>query len=255
MDKSQAIAILENAIRKISALRDDRPDSAGHIAFVQSTGLDLARIFGSESVVSKNFAGIDYWSTGSILTRASTYERDKTRARRQSFLRGLDMAEGILASAREQLERHGVDRLLQASRVRSEGARVFVSHGHDTRALTKLERFLRALGTHPVIVVREPSEGLSVDDLVEKRMAESDCVVILATGDDVVESRRQPRLNVIHEIGLAQEKLSDRIIYLKEAGCDFPSNVAGKVWESFTQENMEAAFEKVSKELRAFGLL
>jgi hypothetical protein len=28
-----------------------------------------------------------------------------------------------------------------------------------------------------------------------------------------------------------------------------------KVWENFTQENLESAFEKIAKELRAFGLL
>ncbi len=60
---------------------------------------------------------------------------------------------------------------------------------------------------------------------------------------------------MVPEIGLAQEKHPRRVVYLKEVGCDFPSNVAPKVWESFTQDNMERAVEKVSKELRAFGLL
>ena len=96
---------------------------------------------------------------------------------------------------------------------------------------------------------------MSVDDLVERKMTESDCVVVLATADETVKGHKQPRLNVVHEIGLAQEKHRQRIVYLKEVGCEFPSNVAPKVWENFTQDNMEAAFEKVSKELRAFGLL
>jgi len=77
----------------------------------------------------------------------------------------------------------------------------------------------------------------------------------LATKDDHVDDRYQPRLNVIHEIGLAQEKLGGRVIYLKEKGCDFPSNIAPKVWENFTQDNMENAFAKVVKELRAFGVI
>ena len=46
-----------------------------------------------------------------------------------------------------------------------------------------------------------------------------------------------------------------RVIYLKEEGCEFPSNVRPKVWENFTQQNMECGFEKISKELRALGLL
>jgi predicted nucleotide-binding protein len=256
MDKDEAIEVLDRALQKIPLLRNGPPGSAGHIAFVQSTGLDVARIFGPDSIVSKNFGAVDYWSTGSILVFPSTFERDTTRARQNAFLRGLDMAEGILQSAREQLGQHGVDRLLRAGRVYSDGPRIFVSHGGETVALSKLERFLRACGAHPVVVSHEPSEGLSLDDLVDKRMEDADCVIILATNDDeVVAGGFQPRANVIHEIGLAQKIHTDRIIYLKEVDCRFPSNIAPKVWENFVPDNMEAAFEKVLKELRVFGLL
>jgi len=54
---------------------------------------------------------------------------------------------------------------------------------------------------------------------------------------------------------MAQEKFKRKVIYLKENDCEFPSNVRPKVWENFTQDNMENAFEKISKELRAFGLI
>jgi len=54
---------------------------------------------------------------------------------------------------------------------------------------------------------------------------------------------------------MAQEKFKRKVIYLKENGCEFPSNVRPKVWGNFTQDNMENAFEKISKELRAFGLI
>jgi len=64
---------------------------------------------------------------------------------------------------------------------------------------------------------------MAVDDLVELRMAESDWAVILATADDEVSGYWQPRPNVIHEIGLAQEKLDNKVIHLKEHGCEFPS--------------------------------
>jgi hypothetical protein len=42
---------------------------------------------------------------------------------------------------------------------------------------------------------------------------------------------------------------------LKEEGCKFPSNITPKVWENFTQDNMENAFIKVAKELKAFGII
>jgi len=112
----------------------------------------------------------------------------------------------------------------------------------------------------PIIVRYEPSLGKSLDDLVEEQMGTCLAVIILATKDDKVSNENgqeyfQPRPNVIHEIGLAQEKVKERIIYLKEEGCDYPSNIQPKVWEYFTQDNMEKAFLKIVKELNGFRII
>ena len=253
MTLEQALQTIDEAIGKVSLLRGLPPYGAAHFEFVQTTGLELGRIFGPDSAVCLNFTNIDYSSVGSFYGHPSTYEEEIVKRRHATYLRGLEMAAGILESARGQLQRHGVDRILTASRIRAGGPRVFISHGTETKALTKVELYLRASGAQPIVVMREPSEGLAVDDLVEKRLSESDCAVILATADEEVAGRRQPRPNVIHEIGLAQQKLGEKIIYLKEVGCDFPSNVQPKVWENFTQDNMENAFMKITKELHAFG--
>lgn len=255
MDTSDAIKSLQEAIGEIKKLRGQRIYSVDHIAFIQSTGLELGRIFGPDSVVSRNFSQINYSFVGSFLSNPWDFETEKARKNQEAYLTGLDLAEGILLSAIEQLQKHGADEILTESRIKLGGGRIFISHGTQTLALTKVERFIRALGLEPIIVVREASQGMSVDDLVDKKMSECDCAIILATGDDTIGDRKQPRPNVIHEIGLAQEKLQNKVIYLKEEDCEFPSNVRPKVWENFTQENMEAAFEKISKELRAFGLL
>jgi len=255
MELDKALAILDEALAKIEPLRRAKALSPAHIEFVQTTGLELARIFGAESAPSKNFARIDYQSVGSFIASAFDMDEERARRRHQAYLRGLDAAEGILLSARGQLKTQGADKILIASRLRSGGGRVFISHGKSSVALTKLERFIRAMGLEPVIVVHGPSEGMSVDGLVDKRMGESDCAIILATSDDQVGQYHQPRPNVIHEIGLTQEKLNNKVVYLKELECELPSNVRPKVWETFTQDNMEAAFEKVIKELRSFGLI
>lgn len=255
MELDKAFAILDEALTKIEPLRGAKPLSPSHVEFVLTTGLELARIFGVESAPSKNFARIDYQSVGAFIAGLFNMDEEIARRRHEAYLRGLDAAEGILLSARGQLKTHGADKFLTASRLRSGGGRVFISHGKPSLALTKLERFVRAMGLEPVIVVHGPSEGMSVDALVDKRMGESDCAIILATADDQVGKDHQPRPNVIHEIGLAQERLDNKVVYLKELGCEFPSNVRPKVWETFTQENMEAAFEKVIKELRSFGLI
>jgi len=247
--------VIDVALAKIPELRQQRPGSAAHVAFVQSTGLDLARIFGSDSTVCKNFSRITYSSSGRIMTTVFDYERDLARAAMGAYLSGLEAAQGVLQSARDQVVRHGADAILRGAKHEGVGASIFISHGTETSALAKVERFVRAMGLNPVIVARGPSKGKAVDDVVEERLKECACAIILATADEAIGGRRQPRPNVIHEIGLAQEVLKDRLIYLKEEGCEFPSNVAPKIWETFSQGNMEAAFEKIVKELRAFEII
>ena len=255
MDRAEALTVVDRALSKLPELRRVRCGSPVHVSWVQTTSMDLARAFGSDSAVCLNFTKTTYHARGSFLISMLDYEHEVAQHNHAAYLEGLDWAEGILLSAKDQLATYGVDKMLRRGRVQSEGAKVFISHGTEGLALTKIERFLRALGVQPVIVGREASRGMSVDDLVEANMADADCVIILATADERVGDRMQPRPNVIHEIGLAQEKHGERVIYLKQQGCEFPSNIKPKVWGDFACENMESAFEKVSKELNAMGLL
>ncbi len=133
--------------------------------------------------------------------------------------------------------------------------KAFISHGKESTALNKLQQFLSALGIEPIIVETQPSLGKTVDDKVKYYLDQADFVVILATGDDSIEGKLHPRQNVIHEIGLAQNKHADRIVYLLEERAQFPSNINPKVWERFNQENIENVFMRISIELRAFGIL
>ncbi|MGA2316537.1 MAG: TIR domain-containing protein [Thermodesulfobacteriota bacterium] len=186
----------------------------------------------------------------------SSIGNDVAQIKGPSLNNSLLELEGIIAI----LEGEDPEKEITGGRISQEDKRVFISHGGETKALLKIERFLRGLGITPVIVKHEPSLGKSLDDLVEEQMETCVAVIILATKDDKIKNEKgeeyfQPRPNVIHEIGLAQEKVRDRIIYLKEEGCRFPSNIAPKVWENFIQDNMENAFIKVGKELKAFGII
>jgi predicted nucleotide-binding protein len=163
--------------------------------------------------------------------------------------------EGIIAL----LETKDPQEEIETKTEEEQNKRIFISHGGKHKALEKVKNFLISLDLEPVIVEEKPSEGKSVDDLVEERMKSCSAVIILATKDDKIEKRKkiyyQPRQNVIHEIGLAQQIFGNKIIYLKEKGCEFPSNINPKVWENFTRNNMENAFIKINKELKAFDII
>lgn len=255
---SKAIELLQKHLGEIPSLRRISPYKAVHVRWIQNVDLDLSRLFGTNSGMYHNWKNISWRWTGAMT--GSVFENPEDIAARydkKAFKGGIDFAEGILQSAIDQLRQVGLPALEREKGFLTpdENRKIFISHGKHTGALDKIERFVRSLGFFPLIVAREPSGGKAIDDLIPERMSECLCSIILATCDDKVEDYYQPRPNVIHEIGLAQEKFNDKVIYLKETGCEFPSNVEPKVWEDFTQDNLEPAFEKIVKELRGFKLI
>jgi predicted nucleotide-binding protein len=134
--------------------------------------------------------------------------------------------------------------------------KVFIAHGGETKAISKLRDFLTALGIILLVAEKEPSEGRSVGEQVEWCLDNSDCAIILGTSDDknLKDGKLYPRPNVCIEIGRVQERFPGKVIYLLEEGASFPSNITEKIYERFTQDNMEKAFLKTAKELKAFGI-
>lgn len=258
-DRTQeAIHLLQKHLDQIPALRKAVPYSVDFTRWTINLDIDLSRIFGAKSGFWGSFHKISWRWEGNILFNAwDDLDEVRENYNHKAYIKGFDYAEGILRAAIDQLTQVGLSVIEEERGYLTSTAqrKIFISHGKITPALDKVERYIRVLGFEPIIVGRLPSEGKAVDDLVEERMTECQCVVILATCDDQVEDYYQPRPNVMHEIGLAQEKLGNRIIYLKEKGCSFSSNTQPKVWEDFTQDNLEAAFEKIAKELRAFKLI
>ena len=138
-----------------------------------------------------------------------------------------------------------------------ESPKAFVAHGGESVARAKLKDFLIALGVTPIIVEEQPSEGRSKDRNVEHYLKQCDCAIILATKGDIDGQTGEfiPRGNVLNELGRCQEIFPNRMIYLLEEGAKFPTNIDEKVWERFSGECVDKTLIKVTKELRAFGLV
>ena len=136
--------------------------------------------------------------------------------------------------------------------------KAFIAHGGGSGALNKIHSFLEALGVKPLVVEIRTSEGRLTEQQVDEYMKQADCAIILATYGHIVDvkaRKKHPRLNVVDELGRCRKVFPHRTILLLEKGVDLPSNVSGIVYEHFTKQNMENAFIKVAKELRAFGLI
>lgn len=136
--------------------------------------------------------------------------------------------------------------------------KAFIAHGGESARLRKVCEFLEALGVEPVIAEWSASEGRWTEENVDRRMEDSDCDIILAEYGGIVDIKtgaKHPRLNVIDELGRSRQKRPNRTILLLEKSISLPSNVSGIVYEHFTKRNMEKAFIKVARELKAFGII
>ncbi len=179
-----------------------------------------------------------------------------TDAERQiEFNRRLGEYETALKSIIDKYELLGFE--VKPATMAGQPPKVFIAHGGDSPALSKLKNFLEALGVEPVVVEEQPSEGRSVAENVDWYSRQADCAVILATKGDVDGKTGGfiPRGNVLMEIGKLQELLKDRIVYLVQAGTKLPTNISEKVRVRFSPQSMDDSFIKIAKELKKFGIL
>lgn len=255
IEQERASELIKKALSEIPNLRKCERYGKEHSAWRQTTQYNLSKIFGSQSSFLLNIANIRYHHLGVVdRMRGSTDEEAIEMYNNEAYQKGLDQAEGLLQSQLTLIQTHSVEEMKQKE-IPSKGVDVFISHGKKTYLLGEVKEFVRALGLNPIVVMREPSKGRSVNTAVDDYMKCCKCAIILATCDDEIEDHFQPRQNVIHEIGKAEEIFGQNIIYLLEEGARLPSNVSEKVWEGFTQEDISPALMKIAKELTAFGFI
>ena len=173
-------------------------------------------------------------------------------------LNALDEAIEIVNRAIGKLQAEGESWNAPVSNMKdgSKKPKAFISHSGITDALRRLRDFLIDLGIEPLLVVEQPNLGRSIDKKVEDCMDEADLAIFLATGGaSDRDGGTSAGGNLLHEIGLAQAKpkLQGRIVYLKEKGTEFPSNIRTKGYIEFGGGGIEQVFGAVASEIRQMG--
>lgn len=248
MKGSEAIEILKQELLKIPRLRQLAPDNQEFTLWREKVINVINAGLAADDRTRFSLAvpiRLDWsWLQTNRLAQADAQAK---------YIEDLNSCETALKSIIQKYEILGLE--TAQSTVAEPIVKAFISHGKESVALSKVKEFLSALGIEPVSVRKQPSLDKTLDDKVDYYLNQADFVVILATGDDVVDGKRQPRQNVSHEIGLAQKTHAGKIIYLLEEEAEFSSNIGPKVWEPFNQNNMENVFVYIVGELRAFGVL
>lgn len=148
---------------------------------------------------------------------------------------------------------------------RSVDKKVFIAHGHDTRALTELQLILHQLKLDPVVLVNEGRGGQTHIESLEKAIGggpgQARIGIVLLTPDDVAYavktggSNPQPRArqNVVMELGVLISKVGrKRTIILKKGDLEIPSNAHGIIYFEFREHVKEVA-PKLCKRFMELG--
>lgn len=156
------------------------------------------------------------------------------------------------------------------------GKRVFVVHGHDSSLRNDVEVFLRENGLEPIVLQRQPDQGLTIIEKLHEH-GESAYAIVLATPDDlgvsVADFNKNPpgevtdrngfaknldaraRQNVLFEWGFLIGQLGrERVCCIYKAPTKLPSDLQGLIYKEVNESIEEIGYSLI-KEFRAAGIL
>ncbi len=140
--------------------------------------------------------------------------------------------------------------------------RIFVVHGHDDDALTRVRLFLHDVDLDPIVLRAEPSGGRTIIEKVEYYVTAENVAfaVVLLTPDDIGyakdksgDARGRARQNVILELGYCIGKLGrSHVCALTKGDIERPSDYEGVVYVSM--DSGSDWRHEVAQEINAAGI-
>lgn len=138
-------------------------------------------------------------------------------------------------------------------------------HGHDQTLKNDIEIFLKNVGLEPIVLHRQPDEGLTIIEKLEK-YADIGYAFILLTPDDVgypvgeiqkAEKERiieyRARQNVIFEFGYLVGRLGrNRVCCIYKEKTTLPTDISGLLYKKVTTSIEDVGYALI-KELKAAG--
>lgn len=143
--------------------------------------------------------------------------------------------------------------------------KVFIVHGHDQALKSDLEIFLKNIGLEPIVLHRQPDEGLTIIEKLEK-FTDVGYAFILLTPDDIgysVEELKKEekersieyrsRQNVIFEFGYLIGKLGRaRVCCIYKEQTALPTDISGLLYKKVTTSIEDIGYA-IIKELKTAG--
>ena len=136
------------------------------------------------------------------------------------------------------------------------GTVVFIGHGR-TQTWRVLKNFLEdQLGLEVEEFSRVSVAGRTTTDRLKEMLGRAAFAFLVLTGEDeTVSGGLQPRMNVVHELGLFQGRLGfERAIILLEDECEEFSNIHGLGQIRFRKDDITSVFEDIRGVLEREGI-
>lgn len=137
------------------------------------------------------------------------------------------------------------------------GTNVFIGHGRSL-LWRELKDFIEdRLGLPVDEFNRVPVAGFTnIARLSEMLDAAAIAFLVMTGEDEQADGKLHARMNVVHEAGLFQGRLSfERAIVVLEDGCEEFSNIVGLGQIRFPKGNIKAAFEEIRQVLEREGII
>ncbi len=154
MDKEIALNALGNAIRNINLLRKSERNSSEHVRWIVGTRSLLEDIFGQSSMIYRNFVNLKFHFEGSFLSEPWDMEMQKAQRDLQAYQSALNMADGILNAAIDEINRKGIENVYEGKDSPKESSEII-------KILSLIENKLRKT------IRQKPSKEREVQDALE----------------------------------------------------------------------------------------
>jgi len=213
-----------------------------------------------KAISSDNSPAVKLATTGISVETDGYYEEDFNRAK------GTIMGALEITFESMKLDTYGELRApISNSKSPSLSNRVFIVHGHDESLKNDFERFIHEIGLEPVVLHRQPDQGLTIIEKFEKNSDVGYAFILLtpdeiaytidqnAIDDDKRKKEKRVRPNVIFEFGYFVGYLGrNRVCCIYKEGVELPTDVTGLVYKK-VQGSIETIALSIIKELKAAG--
>ncbi len=262
---------IRSGIRRINAriveLERFDPDTVADKGDPQITDLQtairdtLAHVLGEGTPDYERFAEAQYlyldtaaYDVGGTALRAVVQGLYTGRERAFSLLSGLITK---LEEDLEDLEGGAV--AVEPSVAAKPNDVVFIVHGHDEEAKTKVARFVEKIGLEAIILHEKEDRGDTVIEKFERHSGRARYAIVLLTPDDVGglagedATQFRARQNVILELGFFLSELGpENVCALKKGDIEIPTDYHGVIYKDM--DDGGAWQKEVVKEMKATGV-